>query len=362
MLTGWDAVELTERQQSILKYVVEEYIRTGRAVASKALLERFPLGVSSATVRNEMGVLETLDYLQQPHTSAGRVPTERGLRYYVEHLMQTDELPPAEQIMISHQFRQVEQQVASWLKLAAAVLADASGNLGLVTPPRSRVERLRHFELINLRGRLALLVLVTQSSAIHQSLLQFSEPADQATLSALSQQLNPELRWLNREEIERRARGASPLATLVLRCIADALYQIERQQRSELYAEGLDRVIRQPEFARGDLARALLELLRGGMILSVLLPQLEPSDDVQVLIGSDLRLRELRPFSVVISSYRAGAESSGMLGVLGPQRMAYARSIAMVRYLAHVVSRLMGELYGEFEDTERDDTMEGMLN
>ncbi|MCM8748559.1 heat-inducible transcriptional repressor HrcA [Thermomicrobiaceae bacterium CFH 74404] len=355
-------MELTERQQSILKYVVEEYIRTGRAIGSKALLDRFPLGVSSATVRNEMGVLETLDYLQQPHTSAGRVPTERGLRYYVEHLMQTDELSPAEQLMISHQFRQVEQQVASWLKLAAAVLANASGNVGLVTPPRSRVERLRHFELINLRGRLALLVLVTQSSAIHQSLLEFSEPVDQTTLSALSQRLNPEIRWLDREQIERKARGASPLVASVLRWIAEALHYLERQQRSELYAEGLDQVIRQPEFARGDMAYALLELLRGGMILSVLLPQLEPGDEVRVLIGSDLHLRELRPFSVVVSAYRAGDESSGLLGVLGPQRMAYARSISMVRYLAHVVSRLMGELYGEDENIGADDAVKGMLN
>ena len=355
-------MELTERQQSILKYVVEEYIRTGRAVGSKALLERFPLGVSSATVRNEMGLLEALDYLQQPHTSAGRVPTERGLRYYVEHLMQTAELSLAEQLTISHQFRQVEQQVASWLKLAAAVLADASGNLGLVTPPRARVERVRHFELINLRGRLALLVLVTQSSAIHQSLLQFSEPLDQATLSGLSRRLNAEIRWLSREEIERRAQGTSPVASQVLRCIAEALSQIERQQRSELYAEGLDRVIRQPEFIQGDLARALLEILRGGMILSVLLPQLEPGDEVRILIGSDLGLHELRPFSVVLSSYRAGTESSGMLGVLGPQRMAYARSIAMVRYLAHVMSRLMGELYGEIEDVDSDDGVKELLH
>lgn len=362
MLIGWDAVQLSERQQSILKYVVEEYIRTGRAVGSKALLAQVPLGVSSATVRNEMGVLETLDYLQQPHTSAGRVPTERGLRYYVEHLMPDVEPSPAEQIMISHQFRQVEQQVASWLKLAAAVLANASGNVGLVTPPRARVERLRHFELIDLRGRLALLVLVTQSSAIHQSLLQFSEPVSQAQLSTLSQQLNPELRSLDREQIARKARGASPLAAAVLQRIVEALLDIERQQRSELYAEGLDQILRQPEFTQGDLARALLELLRGGMILSVLLPQLELSDDVRVLIGSELRLRELRPFSVVVSAYRAGGEVSGLLGVLGPQRMAYARSIAMVRYLAHVLSHLMHELYGDDETSLTDDQTKGMLN
>ncbi len=340
-------VQLTERQRTILRHVVEEYLRSGRAVGSKALLERVSLGVSPATVRNDMSVLETLDFLAQPHTSAGRVPTERGLRYYVQELMEESELSPEEQVMIRHQFRQVEQQVPSWLKLAASVLAEVSGNVGLVTPPRARVERLRHFELISLRPRVVLLVLVTQSGAIHQSLLELFEPREQDQLSALSRQLNPELRWLDRQAIERRVRGAEPLVALILRRLAEALHFIEQQQRSELYAEGLEYVIRQPEFARADLAQVLLEVLRGGMLLTLLLPRLEPHEGVRVLIGSDLALRELRPFSLVLSSYRSSADVTGWLGVLGPQRMAYARAIATVRFLSSVVSELMSELSGE---------------
>ncbi len=343
------SVQLTERQRQILRHVVEEYLRSGRAVGSKALVERVALGVSPATVRNDMSVLEALDFLAQPHTSAGRVPTEQGLRYYVQHLMEESELTPEEQLMIRHQFRQVEQQVPSWLKLAASVLADTSGNVGLVTPPRARVERLRHFELISLRRRVVLLVLVTQSGAIHQSLLELEEPLEQEQLSALSRRLNPELRWLDRHAVERRARGAEPSVALVLRRIAEALRFIEQEQRSELYAEGLEYVIRQPEFAQANLAQVLLEVLRGGMLLTWLLPRLEPDEGVRVLIGSDLALRELRPFSLVLSSYRSGTDITGWLGVLGPQRMAYARAVAAVRFLSSVVSELMSELSGEPE-------------
>ncbi|MCX7624133.1 MAG: heat-inducible transcriptional repressor HrcA [Thermomicrobium sp.] len=343
------SVQLTERQRRILRHVVEEYLRSGRAVGSKALVERVSLGVSPATVRNDMSVLEALEFLAQPHTSAGRVPTEHGLRYYVQHLMEESELSPEEQLMIRHQFRQVEQQVPSWLKLAASVLADTSGSVGLVTPPRARVERLRHFELISLRRHVVLLVLVTQSGAIHQSLLELPEAWGQDELSALSQRLNPELRWLDRQAIERRARGAETITARVLRRIAEALHFIEQQQRSELYAEGLDHVIRQPEFAQANLAQVLLEVLRGGMILTWLLPRLDPSDEVRVLIGSDLTLRELHPFSLVLSSYRSGADVTGWLGVLGPQRMAYARAVAAVRFVASVVSELMSEFSGEPE-------------
>lgn len=339
-------MELTQRQRTILQFIVEEYLRSGRAIGSKALLERVALGVSPATVRNEMSTLETLDFLMQPHTSAGRIPTERGLRYYVQELMERRELSPEEQVMIRHQFRQIEPQVPSWLKLAASVLAETSGNLGLVTPPRARVERLRHFELISLRSRLVLLVLVTQSGAIHQSLLELVEPMTQEQLSALSQRLNPELRWLDRQAIERRATGAEPLTALVLRRIAEALHFIEQQQRSELYAEGLDNVIRQPEFSRIDLAQALLEVLRGGMLLTLLLPRLDPEAGVCVLIGSDLLVHELFPFSLVVSSYGSGTDVIGWLGVLGPQRMPYGRSIAVVRFVSSVVSELVSEISG----------------
>ncbi|MCS7051348.1 MAG: heat-inducible transcriptional repressor HrcA [Thermomicrobium sp.] len=333
----------------MLRHVVEEYLHSGRAVGSRALLERVTLGVSPATVRNDMSVLEALDFLTQPHTSAGRVPTEQGLRYYVRYLMEESELTPEEQLMIRHQFRQVEQQVPSWLKLAASVLAETSGSVGLVTPPRARVERLRHFEAISLRPRVVLLVVVTQSGAVHQTLLDLSVPLEQEELSALSRALNPELRWLDRHAIERRASSAAPLTAQVLRHIADALRFVEEQQRSELYAEGVEYVIRQPEFAQAQLTQVLLEVLRGGMLLTWLLPRLDPQEGVRVLIGSELVVRELRPFSLVLSAYRSGTDVTGWLGVLGLQRMAYARAIAGVRFLSSVISELMSELSGEPE-------------
>lgn len=342
---------LSLRQSTILKLIIQEYIRTGRAVGSKALLERFRLGVSPATVRNEMGELEEFDFLQHPHTSAGRIPTDRGYRYYVEYLLDDPLLPATERITISHQFRQVEMQIESWAKLAAAVLADLSGNMSLVTPPRSTIERLRHFELISLREQVALLILVTQASAVRESIIQLDEPVEQEELSALSRRLNPEIRNLSYVQIIKRAEGASSLAGYVLRRIAEQLHVIEQGSQSEVFSEGLDRVLQQPELGQSPVAQRLLELLRGGSILSVLLPQVESGDEVQVFIGSENRSEDLHPFGLVVATYGAADEVTGLLGVLGPTRMPYGRSISTVRFISRLLSDMLREIY----DTDEDD-------
>ncbi|HLI50507.1 MAG TPA: heat-inducible transcriptional repressor HrcA, partial [Thermomicrobiaceae bacterium] len=229
-------VTLSSRQSTILKLIVQEYIRTGHAIGSKALLDRYDLGVSPATVRNEMGELELQEYLSHLHTSAGRIPTDRGYRYYVENLLDQSLLPLAEQITISHQFRQVEMQIESWIKLAATVLADLSGNVAVVTPPRSVVERLRHFELISLRDQVVLLILVTQASTVREAILQAAEPVTQDELSALSQTLNNELRNLSFRQIERKASGTSGLTMQVISQLARMLLAIEQGSQSEVIA------------------------------------------------------------------------------------------------------------------------------
>jgi len=344
--------ELSQRQRTILKLIVQEYIRTGRAVGSKSLIERYDLGISPATVRSEMGELEEQEYLAHPHTSAGRVPTDRGYRYYVEYLLDDARLPIPEQITISHQFRQVEAQIESWAKLAAVVLADMSGNLSLVTPPRSSVERMRHFELISLRGRVVLLVAVTQTGMVREVILQLQDEVSQEELSALSQRLNPEIRDLTHEQIRRLAPGASGLASFILEQLADLLRLTEQEAQTEVFAEGLDYVLQQPEIEGGPIAQRLLELLRGGAILSLLLPQLQPGDDVQVIIGKEHRAADLHPFAVVAASYGARNQVAGLLGVVGPTRMPYGRSISIVRYIAQVMTNLLRDIYDEAEDED----------
>ncbi len=339
-----EAAQLTERQRAILKLIVQEHVASGRAVGSKTLTERYPVGVSSATIRNEMVALEEAGFVQQPHTSGGRVPTDKGYRYYVHHLMGAPELSSGDQIMIRHQFRQVEFHLDSWVDFAAAVLAETAGNVSIVSAPRTMVARLRHFELISLQPRLALLILVTQESVVRQMMLHLPEDIDQAELSRMADSLVSSSRGLNADEIDELVIGASPVSRYVLEQITVGLRGLNSVERTQIRHSGIENILGQPEFA-GDEAQSVLELLRGGSMLGAVLPQLSVGNDVQVFIGDENPTDALRRFGVVMATYGIDGEVTGILGVLGPTRMSYWRSISSVRYMARLMSDLMEDLY-----------------
>lgn len=335
---------LTERQRAILKLIVQEYVATGRPVGSKTLTERYPVGVSSATIRNEMGELEQSGFVQQPHTSGGRIPTDNGYRYYVHHLMGSPELPSGDQIMIRHQFRQVEAQLDQWVEFAASVLAETAGNVSIVSAPRTMVPRLRHFELISLQPRLALLILVTQETVVRQIMVHLPDEVDQSELSRLADSLAFDTRGLNADEIESRISGTTEFARFVLGQVVFGLRGLHSVEHTQVRHSGIENILGQPEFA-GVEAQAVLDLLRGGSLLGALLPQLTANKDVQVFIGDENPADALRRFGVVMATYGINGEVVGILGVLGPTRMSYWRSISSVRYMARLMSDLMEDLY-----------------
>lgn len=337
-------INITDRQRQILKLIVQEYVASGRPVGSKTLTERYNVGVSSATIRNEMVELEQSGFLQQLHTSGGRVPTDQGYRYFVHHLMGAPELPSGDQIMIRHQFRQVEVQLDQWIDFAASVLAETAGAVSIVTAPRMVVARLRHFELISLQPQLALLILVTQESAVRQMMLHLPAEYDQPRLSRLADALVPTVRGLSSDEIEDRLAGATDLARYVLENVVTGLRGLDSVDRTQIRHSGIENILGEPEFAGAD-AHSVLELLRGGTLLSAVLPALHTGNDVQVFIGDENPADALRRFGVVMASYGIDGEVTGILGVLGPTRMSYWRSISSVRYLAQLMSDLMEDLY-----------------
>src|SRR5512146_401594 len=199
--------ELTERQKFILTLVVHEHIRTALPVGSMHLVERYHLDMSSATVRNELAALTEMGYLRQPHTSAGRVPTEEGYRYFVGRLLQETELPDATRRTITHQFYQMRNDVDQWMRLSASVLAHHSRSASLVTAPHPEQARLKHLELISTRGRQILMVLVMVGGEVHQRLLTASESIPQELLSNVANRLTHLLEGKDTEAI--RAAGTT---------------------------------------------------------------------------------------------------------------------------------------------------------
>ena len=342
--------ELTERQKFILTLVVHEHIRTAMPVGSQHLVERFYLDMSSATVRNELGALTDMGYLRQPHTSAGRVPSEEGYRYFVGRLLQETELPEATRRTISHQFYQMRNDVDQWMRLTASVLANQSRAASLVTAPHPEQARFKHLELIGTRGRQVLMVLVMVGGEIHQRILTVNEYTAQDHLSAAANSLTALLEGKDINAI-RAARGTlDGLELEVLDWILDEIGETSAAVAGEVYLDGLANVLAQPEFTGSEEARRAVHVLEERSVLNDLVTRsLETSSQggVQVLIGGEGTWSELRPFSVVLARYGTPGLITGTLGVLGPMRMSYGRTISTVRFMSGLLSDLVSDTLGD---------------
>ncbi len=194
-------IELSDRQRLILALVIRDYIETAQPVGSVSLVERFRLDFSSATVRNEMLALTEMGYLRQPHTSAGRIPTEEGYRYFVRQLLGNIELPGPTKRTITHQFYQVGIDVDRWMRLAASVLAHQSQAASVVTAPHPERAIFKHLELICTHGRQVLMVLVLSGGEVSQQMLNLAEPVTQEHLSSVAQTINELCMGLNSARI-----------------------------------------------------------------------------------------------------------------------------------------------------------------
>ena len=337
--------DLTERQEQVLAFVVREYVENAQPVGSETLRRR-GMNVSSATIRNELAALEDSGYLMHPHTSAGRIPTEKGYRYFVESLMEDFELPPVEQRMISHQFHQVTLDIDQWMRLSAAVLAHASHSAALVTTPQSTRCRFKHVQLVSINDQVALLVLVLQEGAIKQQMLALMEPVTQDELTRISNRLNDNFAGLNVEQIRSTGLPFSEFEVGVVRVVVDLMRQIDSRSSHDVYRDGIMDILRQPEFSAIDRMQALLEMLEQRTTLETMLTELAPERGVQVVIGGESQYDAMSDYSMVLSRYGLPGEASGVVGVLGPVRMHYPRSIGVVRYVASLLDDLMARMYG----------------
>jgi heat-inducible transcriptional repressor len=341
---------LDERQKLILALVIRDYIETAQPVGSVGLVKRYGLEFSSATIRNEMVALTEAGYLRQPHTSAGRVPTEEGYRYFVRQLMGHAELPLTTQRTIAHQFYQARQEVDQWMRLAASVLAHQSQAASLVTAPYPEKSRFKHVELIAIHGRQVLMILVLSGGEVRQQMLMLAEPVTQEQLSAAAANLNRFCEGLEASELSSLMVQLSALEQDVVKLSGAEMQRSGDVLGGEVYRDGLSNVLAEPEFAEAGAARRALRVFEERSLLEDLLTRTVLTDavgDVQVLIGGEGTWEELRDCSMVLSRYGVPGLATGTLGVLGPIRMPYGRTISTVRFVSGLLSDLVEEMHVE---------------
>jgi heat-inducible transcriptional repressor len=336
--------DLTRRQEEILSLIVRIYTQTQDPVSSKKVAE--DLNISSATVRNEMAVLEQFGYVAAPHTSAGRVPTQSGYRYFVRRLLTADDLPSAEQRYITERFQNVPTVTEQWMRAAATILARMANGAALVTAPIAETNRFKHLELIAIQGRLVLMVLVVYGGTVHQRMLNLAEPVPQAMLSEVANRLNRVCVNLTTKEMRMRAVTMQALEREVMELAAELLDGSDQISGQPIYREGLTEIMRGFPDASG--AEQVLRVFEERAFLETILSEMLPQalGNVQVFVAGEGR-EELSQLSFVLSRYGAPGQVSGAVGVLGPTHINYGRAISTVRYVSTLMTSMVSRLYAD---------------
>ena len=332
---------LTSRREAVLRIIVSEYIATAMPVASEAIFHNYQLGVSPATIRNDMAYLEEEGYITRPHTSAGSMPLDKGYRYYVVSLTENVELSAEEQNRISNLFLEVEDEFERWLKLVAALMARLVRNAALVTFPKASQCRFRHLELVVVHDFLALLVFVLSEAILRRQLLPFDEPMTQERLTSLTNKLNAVYSGLTSSEILAKKLELSAEEERVTETVVEMMTAEDEAEYDEPYLEGLYLLLSQPDFAKKERVLSIMELMEAKDWLRPVLRRRSGDEGVQVLIGEENQDEALRDLSLVFSRYGVPSGIGGTIGVIGPTRMDYRRAISMVGYVSEILSDLV---------------------
>src|SRR5579884_3157302 len=341
-------IELDKRKAFILATVVYEYIATAEPVGSHTLTQKYNLGVSSATIRNEMAELEAEGFLVQPHTSAGRVPSDAGYRMYVDQLMQHEQLAADDRKRIRDELRDASRELDEIIENTTRLLGRLSKNLAFVTKPAQDATTFKHIQLIWLSARTGVAIVVTSIGVSAQSLFELSNDASPDDLTRLSNALNARLGNRALREISERDIAAATqdlgLADDLKNAVLNALHSAATSDSATVSASGAQNLLDQPEFHDLRKLRSILRIVEEQKTLYDLVADSINVEAPAVKIGHELGVEEMTDFSIVTVPYRFGRHAVGMLSILGPRRMPYARLMALASGTADTLSERLSDV------------------
>ncbi len=339
---------LDKRKAYILATVVYEYIETAEPVGSQTLTQKYHLGVSSATVRNEMAELEASGYLVQPHTSAGRVPSDAGYRTYVDRLMEPEELHPEDRRRIREELHDASRELDEIIESTTRLLGRLSNNLAFVTKPHQEAQIFKHIQLIWLSPRTGVAIVVTSLGVAAQSLFELAAEMRPDDLTRFSNALNH--RFANRpmrDVVESDvAAAAEEIAAHedLRRAVIGALQTARSSEQPTIASAGAQNLLDQPEFQDLRKLRSILRIVEEQKTLYEIVADAMTVETPSVRIGHELGSEELADLSVVSVPYRFGPNALGMLSILGPRRMPYGRLLALASGTAESLSARLSDV------------------
>lgn len=360
---------LSERKQRILRAIVEDYIATAEPVGSRTVARRYVPGLSPATIRNEMADLEELGLLEQPYTSAGRIPSDLGYRYYVDHLMEAEPLDPELETAV-RALQERARELAGLIQQATRLLADLSGCVAMVLAPQLSTAAVRSLHVVPLGPGRGLVVVVSDAGFIESRLVDLPDDVGHDALEQLGGRLTEVLAGRMPEDLSRttlaRARAAPSAFARVVEAVLELVTAGLEPADERVYLGGTSNILSYPEFRDTDRVRALLSaleqedlvirLLAGRAAGTAQAPEHAPGADrgpgeagsgnVDVTIGREQPVDVMQSCSLVRGTYRRGPAVAGKVGVLGPTRMPYARTVALVETVVATLGEALERLPG----------------
>jgi len=341
---------LTERMKEVLRIVIEDYILSVEPVSSKTISKKSNLNLSPATIRNIMSDLEDLGLLFQPYTSAGRVPTERGFRFYVDFILDVHELSSEERKEIRSRYLPSQLEGAGLFQETCRILSSSSHYLAVVWAPRMSMLVLQHIEFVKLRKNVILAILVSTTGLIQNRVIEMEEDLPQSELDYLSNYMNNLLTGLTlyqvREKLLEQMRvEKNTYGRLLEQAIKLGEKTFSSFEQTDVFIEGRTNILHEPEFSNILIMTDLLRTFEEKATMVKLLDKCMAPKGVQIAIGSESQIHEMESCSLVTSTYGCEGEIWGALGVIGPRRMNYSRIIPLVDYSAKLLTEILETHY-----------------
>lgn len=350
-------MELSERKKAILQAIIEDYIQTAEPVGSRNIAKNHDLGLSAATIRNEMADLEEMGYLDKPHTSAGRIPSEMGYRFYVDSLMRRYSLTMEEISSLQSSMDRKYSQLENVVSEISDIISKATNYPAIVELPTAQKSRLRSVKMMLIEQGSVLIVVVTDAGVVRNRHMKVSADIDYEIIDSISEFLSGQLTGLSADDFtparlmliyEAMTQYGDFLKT-VIEFVLECLGNTQRR----VYIGGASNILNNPEFENIERAREFFSFIDRKENVSQMLNLLETAEEnISIKIGSENNAPEMRDTSLVVASYNVGGKLHGKIGIIGPKRMNYARVVSSLELINNQLSEILGRmLYGK-DDTD----------
>jgi len=347
---AWD--ELSERKRFILKSIIDDYIESAQPVGSRTIARKHELGLGSATIRNEMADLEELGYITQPHTSAGRIPSDKGYRFYVENLMQIHSLAQEEIEMIKRAMDEKIEEINHLIQRVSTIISNVTGYTAVVMSPQLSRAVIKSVQVLAIDEKRLLVVVVAGGGIVHNRLIRHDSVIDETDIAKLNKTFNILIAGKTIDQVSMPALNELPRDINVPKEVIFSIFEaiedcVRKIETTDFYMDGLTNILNYPEFSDLIKAREVLDFLKEKEIIHQMVYNASKNRQLGFKIGSENEYDEMKELSIITTVYGGEGKNYGTIGVIGPRRMTYGKVVSSIKYIRELLNRELVRMFGD---------------